>query len=321
MPISNVRRPMKLWPNPPSEMTRPVSARADEAILRVIECPSSVFLDGRESVRTPVLTAHAMMNEEESRGVVFHLDGVQPRVMVAPKRMLPVLFEVVALGYVRASVRNDITKFCDGAADGGGVVTRGIPIDCGTGRARVGGRTVGAEYRESKRIQNCGVGGGLSRRLDDLVRSASETLVEVQRHVPAFAALEQCIDRACALSFFEQRPGEPQRGIAVQELPGLTGVVRPPDVVSGSSRSVVTQHRAGRDPVNECGVPPVSCREGLNMQRLLYLELLWRCCDPGEERAPDGADLLPGQSLADQRHPEYPVGKEMHRLAPMRVEQ
>src|SRR5579872_151960 len=122
MPMSNALRPTKLWPNAPSRMTSPVRARADEAILRVMQCPSSIFLDGRESVRTPVLTAHAMMNEEESRGVVFHLDCVQARVVVAPEGVLPVLFEEIALRHVRASpARHQAAECRDRAANRSGI--------------------------------------------------------------------------------------------------------------------------------------------------------------------------------------------------------
>jgi hypothetical protein len=77
------------------------SARYEVAYRRAM----SALVHPHESVCTPVLAADAVMEKEQTLGIVFLLDRAQPRVIAAPERVLPVRLEVVGLPDTRGGAR------------------------------------------------------------------------------------------------------------------------------------------------------------------------------------------------------------------------
>lgn len=70
-------------------------------IAGATECRGS---ESGEAIPAPTFRAHSVVGEEEPLGVVLLLDLGEPRVIVAPKGLLPVLFEVVGLIHVRSAL-------------------------------------------------------------------------------------------------------------------------------------------------------------------------------------------------------------------------
>src|SRR6476469_6655168 len=62
-------------------------------------------VQARESIRTPILAANAMMEEEEPVRVVFAFDREEAVVVLAPERLLPMRLEIVGFPDVRADAR------------------------------------------------------------------------------------------------------------------------------------------------------------------------------------------------------------------------
>src|SRR6516164_6073455 len=69
-------------------------ARPRQTFIPLFDSPS---FDPGESVGAPVLAAHPVVEEEEAVGVVFLLDALKARIVVAPEGVLPVRLEVVRL--------------------------------------------------------------------------------------------------------------------------------------------------------------------------------------------------------------------------------
>src|SRR5579862_5135414 len=74
-------------------------------------CSESYWGKTGKSVGAPIFAGHAVMNEEQSVGIVSRLDSPQSRIILSPIFALPGAVEVAALRDVGACVRNEFAKF------------------------------------------------------------------------------------------------------------------------------------------------------------------------------------------------------------------
>src|ERR671911_30610 len=78
-----------------------------------------------KAIRAPVLTAYAVVDEEETAGVILMFHRSQSRVVRTPERSPPRALEEVALRHIRTRVSHHLQQFIHRSVDGGG-----IPAGC-----------------------------------------------------------------------------------------------------------------------------------------------------------------------------------------------
>ena len=71
------------------------------------------FHQARKAVAAPIFTADTMVDEKQTIGIVFPLDGAQLRVICSPIRFLPGSIEVVALRNIGTGVRSNLAQLGD----------------------------------------------------------------------------------------------------------------------------------------------------------------------------------------------------------------
>src|SRR5215207_2649783 len=113
-----------------------------------------------KAIQAPVLTAYAVVDEEETAGVILMFHRSQSRVVRTPERSLPRALEEVALRHIRTRVSHHFQQFIHRPVDGVGIPAGRRQI----GRARSG-----------------------------------ESFVEMQRYAPVAAAGEQRIRQGALL--------------------------------------------------------------------------------------------------------------------------
>src|SRR5579872_2492042 len=168
-----------------------------------------------KSVGAPAFAADAMMNVEEAVGIVFLLDGAEPRVMAAPIGLLPIRLEEIALPYIGGGAWNELAQFAHRLGDGSGVASRRGCIGLVSGDARIGGLLVRAADRQRESVDHGRVHRRILRRIDRLGRSAGEPFVEVKGDAPMLGRRKQRVDEALPPVVVKQGGGQPQRLIGV----------------------------------------------------------------------------------------------------------
>lgn len=138
------------------------SSTLDSTSLRTVrssqplaQVPSNSRLELCEAVRTPLSAANSVVRKEEAAWVVALLDrliDLQPRVVVAPERALPIGLEIVALGEVGAAVGRNTRYFVHGAADCRRVSASERHVGLVPRYAWIGRLLLGPRDQEGKRI-------------------------------------------------------------------------------------------------------------------------------------------------------------------------
>src|ERR1700722_18818971 len=98
-------------------------------------------IQSSESVSTPVFAAHSVVHKEESVGIIFLFGAQQSRVIGTPERLLPFVFEKVALRNVGTRLRHHFSQCRHRAVYGGGIFMGSGRIRLVTGNSRVHGAT------------------------------------------------------------------------------------------------------------------------------------------------------------------------------------
>jgi hypothetical protein len=135
----------------------------------------------REAIGAPVFAADAVMDEEQTGGIVLGFHSAQPRIIRPPEGDLPVAFEKIALRDVGARIRYQFAQFRAGLADGDSMVARVWRIGGMAEQVRIGARIATGDDRERE--------GGQGRRVHRRVAGGgdiggigpAEPLVEMQR--------------------------------------------------------------------------------------------------------------------------------------------
>src|SRR6266511_3068756 len=99
----------------------------------------------REAVGAPFVTANAVVDEEETAGIILLFRRGQSRVVRAPERLLPRALEEVALRDVRTGVRHHLQQFIHRPVDGAGIPAGGRQIGFMAGNAGERRRAVTAD--------------------------------------------------------------------------------------------------------------------------------------------------------------------------------
>src|SRR5215208_1500051 len=146
-----------------------------------------------KAICAPVLTADAVVDEEETTGVILTFHRSQSRVVRAPERLLPRALEEVALRHIRTRVSHHLLQFIHRPVDG-----VGIPASCrqiGFMPYHLGERRRAAAGNDcqGERVQYYGIHRGVFGRRKNVRARSGESLVEMQRYTPVTAAGEQGI--------------------------------------------------------------------------------------------------------------------------------
>ena len=205
--------------------------------------------------------ADAMMDDEETFGIVFPLHSGKPRVVRAPMCALPVFLEKVQLGIIRSRVRCDAQKFIHGSIDVGGIATRDREVGLMATQVWQRCRAMGTSNGKGKSIDHLWVHRCIPCRRPGLVGCAGEPLVEVQRHPPMPRCRKQCIGKVFLLVRFEQRSRQPRRCQTVHELAGFRCVAGGPHVARWSARPIIRQNQFGQVRLQVCAVPVIPPRK------------------------------------------------------------
>src|SRR3984957_5782624 len=137
--------------------------------------PSSV--QTRESIGAPVLTADAVMEEEEAVGIIFTLDREKPGVVFAPEGLLPMRLEEVSLPHIRANAGQELADRVHRLVHGLGLGPRGCRVWLMAGNAGIGGLSAGAADREREGVDDGRVHCRILRRGDRFRGRSRDALV------------------------------------------------------------------------------------------------------------------------------------------------
>src|SRR6516164_765552 len=110
-------------------------------------------LIARETIWAPILTAHSVMDEEESGGIIFGLCCLQPRVVSSPKGTLPGPLEEIALRHVRSGLRDYFPQFVHRLGNRGGLLPGNSRIGLMPGNTRVGRWTPAGNDRQGEGLK------------------------------------------------------------------------------------------------------------------------------------------------------------------------
>src|SRR5580692_10848968 len=98
---------------------------------------SEASVQSRESIGAPVLTADAMVEEEEPVGIVFSLDREKPGVVFAPESLLPMRLEVICFPHIGANARQELADRVHRLVHGLGLGPRGCRVWLMVGNAGI----------------------------------------------------------------------------------------------------------------------------------------------------------------------------------------
>src|SRR5271155_3602312 len=96
-----------------------------------------------ESIRAPAFAADAVVDEEETLGIVFVLDRAQPRVIFTPEGVLPVRLEEVGFPDIGADAGQELAYFVHGLVHGIELTPRRRRVGLMSGNAGIGGLSKG----------------------------------------------------------------------------------------------------------------------------------------------------------------------------------
>src|SRR5580700_8553042 len=219
--------------------------------------PSSV--QTRESIGAPVLTADAVMEEEETVGIVFTFDREKPVVVFAPEGLLPMRLEEVSLPHIRANAGQELADRVHRLVHGLGLGPRGCRVWLMARNVWIGGRSAGAADRERERIDDRRVHRCIPGRSDRLSGRAGEPFVEVKLDGPMLRRRDQRVGQALAMIVREKRVRQPDGLEAVPDPTGLPEIGGPEDIVRWRVWTVVRDNQAGSR-LERGGVPETACQ-------------------------------------------------------------
>src|SRR5579885_2255332 len=104
----------------------------------------------------------------------------------------------------------------------------------------------------------------MSDCLERFCRSAGQPFVEMQLYRPVPAAREECPGESFLIPPFQQRAGQPQGLISMQENAHLTLIVRPIDVLRRGVWPGIFDDRASQIFSAPIRIPPMSAAHGAN---------------------------------------------------------
>ena len=262
-----------------------------------------------------------MVHDEQSTGIVLRLDGAQPAVIRSPEGLAPRAIEVVALRDVGTCLRCDPAQLCGRFIHGQGILVGPRRVGGGAREAGVLRRGAGRDDAKGKGVQDVGIGRRLAGGRDRVGRRTGKPLVEVEsdRHVATRG--NQRSGEALALVAAQQRSGQPDGVIAVDERAHLLLVPGPPRMRPRRARPVVGDHRRGPPFSPALGVPPSPGRDAADVGTLLERIVAGRGAEPVEERLPDACLLRCVEALAHQRDLQRVVRPDGNALPPVGIEQ
>src|SRR5918993_3596049 len=162
-----------------------------------------------KAIGAPVLTAYAVVDEEETAGVILVFHRSQSRVVRTPERSPPRALEEVALRQIRTRVSHHLQQFIHRTVDG-----VGIPAGCrqiGIMPYHLGERRRAAAGNDcqGERVQYYGIHRGVFGRRQNVRARSGESFVEMQRYAPVAAAGEQRTRQGAFLILLKERRGQP----------------------------------------------------------------------------------------------------------------
>jgi len=271
-----------------------------------------------KSVRTPVLAADPMVNEEKAVGVVASLDLSEARIVRPPKCGLPVRLEIVAFVNVGARGGRRPAQGSHRLVDES--ATRAGRGEIRRGHAGVGRQLLTRNDGERESIEHVGIHRSVSGGCQRIWRGAGEAFVEMQADVPETARREPGVDERRLILRLEERSGQPSGTVSAPKGASLAAVSHPPEVGRRSARAMAENHRGRRVATKKVCVPVASERRRDDHQSVLAVIVIAIGIDEVDERGPRVARLVLVQALKNHVDPQSVVGSRAGLLAPMRVE-
>src|SRR5271155_4137515 len=111
-------------------------------------------LDAGKSVGVPVFAADAMVEEEETVGIVFVLHRAKACVVLPPEGVLPVRLEEVGLPHIGPVARQELAEFVHRLLHRFGLAPGRRFVRLMARDARIGGLSEGGADRQSESVRN-----------------------------------------------------------------------------------------------------------------------------------------------------------------------
>ena len=211
-----------------------------------------------KTVVAPVLAADTMMGKEQPVRVVMPLDDLQPLVILAPIRVLPILFKKVALRDIGSGLRHDLAQLPHRVADYRRLAACLDKVRRKTGNAGIGRRPIAADQRQAKGAEHRRVRCSVARRGDGIVGRAGQSFLELYLKPPMPGRGKQRVSDAALLVGLEQRCRQPQSLKAAPERADLVMVAGPREITGVRPRPRVADDGVGRVFLAKLRVPPVA---------------------------------------------------------------
>src|SRR5271165_326441 len=211
-----------------------------------------------KAIRAPFFATHTVVDEEETRRIIFRFHRPQSWIVLTPERSLPGLVEEIAFRYIRPCVRHHLPQFIHRLVDITSILASCPQIGLMAGNTGIRRRTPASDYSEGKGSQYRRIRRRVCGGRQSFNRSPGQTLIKMQSYIPVSAAREEGVDELFLLVFFQQRGREPSGLIAVNEDADFGLVTCPPHVAFSSTRSSVRNDRVGRVLSSVLRIPPVS---------------------------------------------------------------
>src|SRR5277367_5836513 len=217
--------------------------RPGVTVMRASQVPPS-SVHPRKSVRAPVFAADAVMEEEEAFGIVFVLDRPQPRVILAPERILPVWLEKVGLPHIRADAGQELADFVHRQVHRVELASCGLRIRLMAGNAGIGGLSQCVADHEREGVDDRRVHRRVLRPGDRVGRGARKPLVAMQRHLLMLRRRKQRIRETLAPVGIEERSRQPGGLVGGPDRARLSEVAGPENIVHGRALAIVGDDEA-----------------------------------------------------------------------------
>src|SRR5260370_503979 len=118
--------------------------------------PPQSSVQPRKPIRAPVFAADAVVDEEEAGGIVFVLDRAEPRIIFAPKGVLPIRLEEVGFPDIGADAGQKLADFVHSPVGGLSLALRDRRVRLMSGNAGIGGLLEGAADYEREGVDHRG---------------------------------------------------------------------------------------------------------------------------------------------------------------------